>query len=87
MKAQHQEASYGGQVRSCQGFPGGTVVQNLPANAREPGNVGPIAGLGRSPGGGNGNPLQYSCLEYPVDRRPWWDAVHGVTKSQTRLND
>ena len=63
------------------------MVQNLPANAREAGNVDPIAGLGRSPGGGNGNPLQNSCLENSMDRRPWWDEIHGVTKSQTQLND
>ena len=87
MRAQHQEASYGGQVRSCQSFPGDAVVQNLPANTREAGNVGPIAGLGRSPGEGNGNPLQHSCLENSMDRKPWWAAVHGVTKSQTQLND
>ena len=83
MKAQHQEASYGGQVRSCQGFPGGTLVQNLPANAREPGNVGPIAGLGRSPGGGNGNPLQYCCLRNLMDRGAWWATAHGAAESWT----
>ena len=44
-----------------------------------------IPGLGRSPGGGHGNPLQYSCLEYPMDRGAWWATVHGVTKSQTWL--
>ena len=43
--------------------------------------------LGRSPGGGNGNPLQYSCLEDPMDGGAWEAAVHGITKSQTRLND
>ena len=48
------------------GFPGGSVVKNLPANA---GDMGLIPGLGRSPGGGNGNPLQYSCLDNPKDRR------------------
>ena len=47
--------------------------------------VGSIPGLGRSPGGGHGNPLQYSCLENPMDRRSWWATVHGVTKSWTRL--
>ena len=64
------------------GFPGGPVEKNLPANA---GDVGLIPGSGRSPGEGNGNPLQYSCLENPMDRRAWWATVHGVTKSQTRL--
>ena len=60
------------------GFPGGSVVKNLPANA---GNVGLISGSGISPGGGNGNPLQYSCLGNPMDRGTWWAAVHGVSKS------
>ena len=58
-------------------FPGGSVVENLPANA---GNASSIPGWGRSPGGGNGNPLQYSCLENPMDRGAWRVAVHGVTK-------
>ena len=51
------------------------------------GDPGSIPGLGRSPGEGNGNPLQYSCLENPMDRGAWWAIVHGVTKSQTRLSD
>ena len=46
---------------------------------------GPIPGLGRSPGGGNGNPLQYSCLENPMDRGAWWATVQGVAKSQKQL--
>jgi len=46
-----------------------------------------IPGSGRSPGEGHGNPLQYSCLENPMDRGAWWATVHGVTKSWTRLND
>ena len=49
------------------------------------GDLGSIPGLGRSPGGRHGNPLQYSCLENPMDRGAWWAAVHGVAKSQTRL--
>ena len=48
---------------------------------------GSILGLGRSPGEGNGNLLQYCCLENFMDRGSWWDAVHGVTKTQTRLSD
>ena len=48
---------------------------------------GSIPGLGRSPGEGNGNPLQYSCLENYMDRGAWWAAVHGVAKSQTLLSD
>ena len=60
------------------------MVKNLPANAGDPGS---IPGLGRSPVEGHGNPLQYSCLENPMDRGPWWATAHGVTKSQTRLSD
>ena len=52
-------------------------------NAGDAWDAGLIPGLGRSPGGGHGNPLQYSCLEYPMDRGAWWATVHGVTKSQT----
>ena len=62
---------------------GGAVVKNPSAKA---GNVGLISGLGRSPGGGNGNPLQSSCLENPMNRGAWWAAVHGVTKSQVQLS-
>ena len=57
-----------------------------PANAGEAGDTGLILGLGRSPGEGNGNPLQYSCLVNPVDRGDWQATVHGVAKSQTRLS-
>ena len=59
------------------------MVKNLPANA---GDTHSVPGLERSPGGGNGNPLQYSCLENHVDRGAWWATVHGVAKSQTRLS-
>ena len=62
------------------GFPDGSVVKNPSANA---GNTGSIPGLGRSSGGGNGNPLQYSCLENSMDRGAWQTTVHGVTKSWT----
>ena len=65
------------------GFPGGPVVKNLPAKA---GDVDLIPGSGRSPGGGNGTPLQYSCLGNPLDRGAWQATVHGVAKSQTRLS-
>ena len=61
------------------------VVENLPAKAGDTGDVGLIPGLGRSPGGGNGNLPQYSCLENPMDRRAWQATVCGVTKSQTLL--
>ena len=57
------------------------VVNNPPANAVEVGDTRLIPGLVSSPGGKNGNPLQYSCLENPVDSRAWWARVHGVTKS------
>ena len=60
------------------------VVKNPPANA---GDVGLISGSGRSPGEGNGSPLQYSCLENPMDRGACGLTVHGVTKSQTRLSN
>ena len=56
------------------------MVKNLPANTRVTGDIGLILGLGRSPGGGNGNPLQYSCLGNHMDRGAWWGAVHGVKK-------
>ena len=58
------------------------VVKNLPASTGEAGLI-PVSG--RSPGEGNGNPLQYSCLENPMDRGAWWAAVHRVTKSWTQL--
>ena len=61
------------------------VVKNLPANAGNKRDAGLIPGLGRSLGEGNGTPLQYSCLENPMDRGVWWATVHGITKSQTRL--
>ena len=61
------------------------VVKNLPANAGDVRDVGSIAGSERPPGGGNGNPLQRSCLENPKDRGTWWATVHGVAKSWTRL--
>ena len=60
------------------------MVNNSPANA---GDVGLIPGPGRSPGGGKGNPLKYSCPENPTDRGAWWAAVHGVAKSWIRLSD
>ena len=59
-------------------------VKNLPANAGDIRDVGLIPGSGRSPGGWHGNPLQYSCLENPMDRGAWRPTVHGVAKSQTQ---
>ena len=69
-------------------YPGGAVVKNplASAGAAEDGDVGFIPGSGRCPGGGHGNPLQYSCLENPMDRGAWRARVHGVTKSRTQLN-
>ena len=62
------------------GFPGGAVVKSLPANAGDAGGAGLIPGSGRSPGGGNGNPPQYSCLEHSTDKGAWHVIVHGVQK-------
>ena len=62
------------------GFSYGTVLKNLPANAGDTGEVDSTPGLGRAPGEGNGNPIQYSCLENLIDRGAWWATVHGVTK-------
>ena len=56
------------------------VVKNLPANAGDVRDVGSIPRLGRSPGVGNGNPLQYSCLENPTDREAWQATVHSVSE-------
>ena len=71
-------------LSQLKGFPGGSEVKASARNAEDPGS---IPGSGRSPGEGNGNPLQYSCLENPMDGGAWWAAVHGVTKSRTRLSD
>ena len=62
------------------GFPGGSVVEDPPANAGEAGDMGSILGLGRCLRGRNGSPLQYSCLENSMDRGAWWATVHEVTK-------
>ena len=70
-------------MKAFRGFPGGSVIKNPPANAGGAGDLGLIPGSGRSPGGGHGNPLQYSCLENPMNRGTWWATVHGVAKSQT----
>ena len=59
------------------GFPGGSVVKILPANA---GDMGSIRGSGRSPGEGNGSPLQYACLENLMKRGAWWGTIHGVAR-------
>ena len=67
------------------GFPGGSAVKNPASTAEDTGDAGLIPGWGRSPGGGNGDPLQYSCLKDPMDSGAWWATVHSVTKSQTQL--
>ena len=69
---------------SRKGFPGGSVVKNLAASA---GDTGLIPGSGRFLGEGNGNPLQYYCLENHMNRGDWQATVHGVSKSRTRLSD
>ena len=66
------------------GFPGGLEGEASACNAGDPGS---IPWLGRSPEGGNGNPLQYSRLDNSMDREAWWATVHGITKSQTQLSD
>ena len=65
------------------GFLGDTVVKDLPAKAGDTGDVRLILGSRRSPGGENGNPLQYSCLANSMQRRVWWATVHRAAKSQT----
>ena len=67
------------------GFPVCSVVKNPPANAGDTGDASSTPNLGRSPGEGNGNSLQYSCLENPMDKGGWWATVHRVAKSQTVL--
>ena len=66
------------------GFPCSSVGKESACSA---GDMGSIPELGRSPGEGNGNPLQYSCLENLMDRGVWWAVLHGVTKSQARLSN
>ena len=65
-------------------FPGGSVGKESACIAVD---LGSIPGSGRSPGEGNGNSIQYSCMENSTDREAWWATVHGVTKSQTQLSD
>ena len=65
------------------GFPGGSVIKNLPPNARDVGDAVWITRSGRSPGGRNGNPLQYSCLENSMDRGAWRARVHRIVEGRT----
>ena len=70
-------------MKNIQAFPGSLAVKNLPANAGDSEDTGSIPGSGRFPEEGNGNPLQYSCLENPIDRGAWRATVHEVAKSRT----
>ena len=74
--------SPGLSLRGSPCFPGGTVVKNLPASGKDKTDVGLTPGMGRSPGGRHGNPLQYSCLETPMDRGAWWATVQGGYKEE-----
>ena len=69
------------------GVPWWLISKESPANARDVWEAGLIPGSGRSTGEGNGNPLQYSCLENPMDRGAWWVTVHGGARSWTSLSD
>ena len=71
-------------INKLEGLPYSLVGKESACNA---GDLGSIPELGRSPGGGNGNPLQYSCLENPMDRRAWQAVIHGVVKSWTQLSE
>ena len=83
---QHSQGNFNRYLvtHHSQGFPGGSDGKE---SAYKAGDLGSIPGLGRSPGGGHGNPLQYSSLENPMDRGAWQATAHGVAKSQTRLRD
>ena len=80
IKTTNKISPYTGQ----EGFPGGSDGKE---STCDKGDLGLIPGLGRSPGGGHGNPLQHSCLKNSMDRGVWWVTVHGVAKSQKRLRD
>ena len=83
MIGQHHRLS-GQKFEQTPDFPGGSDGKASACNA---GDLGSIPGSERSPGERNGNPLQYSCPENPMDGGAWWATVHGVTKSRTRLSD
>ena len=80
---EHSELELRWYSEKLGGFLGGSVCKEFACNAGDAGDSGLMPGLGRSPGGGHGNPLQYSCLENRMDRRTWRTTVHRVTKSQT----
>ena len=71
-------------IQRRRAFPCSSVSKGSACSARDPGS---IPGLRKTPGEGNGNPLQYPCLENLTDREAWWAAVHGVAKNRTRLSD
>ena len=86
----HQKSNLVDAMESSQhgmGFPSGSVPKSLPANAGDARDMVSIPGSGRSPGVGNGNPLQYSCLENPMDRGAWCTIVHAAAKSRTRRSN
>ena len=80
MKENNPKVNYNNTVTLSEGFPGGSDCK---VSAQIAGDQGSIFGLGKSPGEGNGNRLQYSCLENSMNEGSWWATVHGVTKSQT----
>ena len=84
MQAHTHAYTYRRRFIGVRGFPGGSNGKVSACNA---GDTGSVPGSGRSPGEGKSNPLQYSCLENPMDRGAWWSSVHGVTKSQTQVSD
>ena len=77
------KSSFCPQIKLDLQVPQGLKKKNLSANAEEATDLVSISGPRRSPGGGNGNPLQCSCLEHPMDGGAWWGTVHGVAKSRT----
>ena len=82
MKVCQRERVLKGTYKDYLGFPIGSVAKNLPANT---GDIGSVPGLGKSPGEGNDNPLQYSCLGNLMDRGAWKDTVHGVVKELSMI--
>ena len=82
-----RDSEHGYEGIQSKGFPGGSVGKESACNAGDTGHVDSIPGLGRSPREENGNPLQYSCLENPMDRGAWRATVHMTAKSRTRLSN
>ena len=76
-----------GQWEESTCLPDGSIGKEFTCNAGDTGDVGSIPGSGRSPGGGDGNPLQYSCLQISMDREAWWATVQRVTESWIQLSD